>query len=116
MALTARRVVCGRCSRVHAWGTVSATRSTSCPANSWPSRPRSARPCAVQQGVELGAQGLADRGRQRKGVRVFAGQLVDRVAETVPQACTREQRPQTTRRTVKAIGQDAADAIQRLLL
>src|SRR4029434_3258250 len=69
--------------------------------------------CAVQQGVELGAQGFADRGRDG---HEFAGQLVDRVAETVPQARTREQRPHTTRRAVKAIGQDAADAIQRLLL
>jgi len=45
-----------------------------------------------------------------------AGQLVDRVAETVAEACTREQCPHTARRAVKAIGQDAADAIRRLLL
>ena len=36
--------------------------------------------CPVQQGVELGAQGLADRGGDG---HEFAGQLVDRVAETV---------------------------------
>src|SRR5919108_493654 len=68
---------------------------------------------AGQQGVELGAQGLADRGRDG---HALAGQLVERVAETVAQACTRAQLPHTTRRAVKAIGQDAADAIQRLLL
>src|SRR5262249_16609664 len=42
--------------------------------------------------------------------------LIERVAETVAEACTREQRPQTARRAVKAIGQDAADPIRRLLL
>src|SRR6266581_328455 len=35
MVLTARRAVCGHCSLGHASATVSATRSTSCPANSW---------------------------------------------------------------------------------
>ena len=45
-----------------------------------------------QQGVDLGAQGLADRGGDG---HEFAGQLVDRVAETVTSACSREQRPHT---------------------
>jgi len=67
----------------------------------------------VQQGVELGAQGLAYRRRDR---HKFGGQLIDRVAETVAEACTREQRPHTARRAVKAIGQDASDPIRRLLL
>src|SRR6266498_585975 len=46
MVLTARRVVCGRCSLGHASAPVSATRLTSCPANSWPSRPPYVRPYA----------------------------------------------------------------------
>ena len=69
--------------------------------------------CPVQQGVELGAQGLAHRRRDR---HQFGGQLIERVAETVAEACSREQRPHTARRAVKAIGQDAADPIRRLLL
>src|SRR5207237_7724231 len=68
--------------------------------------------CPVEQGVELRAQGLAHRRRDR---HKFGGQLIDRVAETGAEAYTREQRPHTTRRTVKAIGQDASDPIRRLL-
>jgi hypothetical protein len=38
------------------------------------------------------------------------------MAQAVPQARSRKERPHTARRAVKAIGQDAADAIRRLLL
>jgi hypothetical protein len=65
--------------------------------------------CSVEQGVELGAQGPAHRRRDR---HQFGGQLIERVAETVAEACPREQCPQTARRAVKAIGQDAADPIR----
>jgi hypothetical protein len=47
--------------------------------------------CPVQQGVELGAQGLAQGGRDG---REFTRELGDRMAETVAEACPREQRPQ----------------------
>ena len=63
--------------------------------------------------MKLRAQGLADR---RRDGREFARQLVERVAETVAEACTREQRPHTAGRAVKAIGQDASDSIRRLVL
>ena len=69
--------------------------------------------CAVEQGVDLGASGLAHRRRDR---HQCGGQLLERVAETVAEAGPREQRPQTARRAVKAIAQDAADPIRRLLL
>jgi hypothetical protein len=70
-----------------------------------------ARP--VEQGVELRAQGLADRGRER---HKFGGQLIDRMAETVTEVCTRKQRPQALDGTVEPIGPDASDPIGRLLL
>ncbi len=70
-----------------------------------------ARP--VEQGVELRAQGLADRGRYR---HKFGGQLIDRMAETVAEACTREQRPQALDGTVEAIDEDPLDLVRRLLL
>src|SRR5499426_205664 len=38
------------------------------------------------------------------------------MAQAVPQARPRKERPQTARRAVKAIGQDAPDPIRRLLL
>jgi hypothetical protein len=60
--------------------------------------------CPVQQGVELGASGLA---QGRRDGREFAGELGDRVAETGTAACPREQRPHTAGRAVKAIGQEA---------
>ena len=66
-----------------------------------------------QQGVELCAQGLADRGGDGGQ---FPGELIDGVAETVAEAYPREQRPPTARRAVKAIGQEAADAIRWILL
>ena len=70
-----------------------------------------ARP--VEQGVELRAQGLADRGRDG---HKFLRELIERVAQTVTEACTREQRPHTLDGAVEAIGQDASDPIGRLLL
>src|SRR3989475_7141253 len=66
MALTARRAVCGRCSLVHASAPVSGTRSTSCPAHSWPSRLLCVWPYAPKFHT------LWYRPRQRKGLRVFA--------------------------------------------
>ena len=46
----------------------------------------------------------------------FDGQLIDRMAETVAEACPREQRPQALDGTVEPIGPDASDPIGRLLL
>jgi hypothetical protein len=69
-----------------------------------------ARP--VKQAVELRAQGLAGWGRDR---HQFGGQLIDRMTETVAEACPREQRPQALDRTVEPISQDAAHPIGRLL-
>ena len=67
----------------------------------------------IPQGVALGASGLPHRGRDG---HQCAGQLVERVAETVPHACRRAQGPHPPRRAVKALGQAAAAAIPRLWL
>src|SRR5215471_6204033 len=66
-----------------------------------------------EQGVEPRAERLTHGRRDR---RQFLRELVERVAQAEAKACTREQRPQTARRAVKAIRQDAADPIGRLLL
>ena len=52
----------------------------------------------------------------RRDRRQFLRKLVERVAQAEAQACTREQRPQTAGRAVKAISQDASDPIGRLML
>ena len=70
-----------------------------------------ARP--VPQGVELRAQLLAYGRRNRYK---FGGQLVDRVAQTVTEACSREQRPHALRSAVEAIGEHPFDPIGRLLV
>src|SRR5262245_12120495 len=70
-----------------------------------------ARP--VEQGVELRAQGLADRGCYRDK---FGGERIDRMAETVAEMCPREQRPQALDSTIEPICQDASDPKCRLLL
>jgi hypothetical protein len=57
-----------------------------------------ALPCPVQQGVELGAQGLAHRGRDR---HQFLRELEERVAQASPHAYAREQRPQTLLNSAK---------------
>ena len=62
----------------------------------------------IEQGVELRAQGLADRGRAR---RQFLRELIDGMAQAVAEACPREQRPHTTGRTIEAIGEDPPDPI-----
>jgi len=66
-----------------------------------------------EPGVPLGAQGRADRRRDR---HQFLRDLVEGVAQAVAEACTREQRPPTADRAVEAIGQDASDPIRRRLL
>src|SRR4029434_1394044 len=48
--------------------------------------------------------------------RQFLRELVERVAQAEAKACTREQRPHTAGRAVKAISQDASDPIGRLML
>src|SRR6266436_4971515 len=63
-----------------------------------------ARP--VPQGVQLRAQGLADR---RRDGGQFPRELVERVAQTVPQARTRKERAHALGGTVEAIRQDAPD-------
>jgi hypothetical protein len=66
-----------------------------------------------EQGVARRAQGLAPRRRARHKVR---GQLIERVAETVAEACPREQRSHTASRAVKASSQDASDPLCGLVL
>jgi hypothetical protein len=69
--------------------------------------------CPVEQRVELGAQHLADRGRDG---RQFLRELDERMAEAVAQAHPRKQGPQTPGGAVEAIGQDASDPVRRLLV
>jgi hypothetical protein len=66
----------------------------------------------VQQGVELGAQGLADRGGDGGE---FPRELIDRMAEAEAKTRPREERAQTLGGAVETISQNAADAIGRLL-
>jgi hypothetical protein len=63
--------------------------------------------------MELGAQSLADRRRDR---RQFPGELVDRVAETIAEARLRKQCPHALDGAVEAIGENAPDPIRGLLL
>jgi hypothetical protein len=83
--------------------------------NRWPSahtrKPFRWRP--VQQGVELRTECLTDWGGDG---RQFPGEPVDRMAETVAEARTREPCLDAFDRTVEAIGQDAPDPIRQLLL
>ena len=65
------------------------------------------------QGVELRAQALADRRRDR---RQFCGELGERVAQAVAQARARQERPPTLGGAVEAIGEDPLDPVRRLLL
>ena len=69
--------------------------------------------CPVPQGVELRAQSLAHRRRNR---HKFLRELVERVAETVAEVGTREQRPHTAGRAVEPIGQNPPDPIRRLMV
>src|SRR5215813_6298730 len=66
----------------------------------------------VQQGVELGAQGLADRGGDGGE---FPRELIDRMAEAEAKTRPREERAQTLGGAVETIRQNAADAIGWLL-
>src|SRR6266446_3025709 len=62
--------------------------------------------------MKLRAECPAERGWDR---REFLRELIDRVAQAGTKTCPREQRPHTAGRAVEAIGQDASDAIARLL-
>src|SRR5215510_4049867 len=70
-----------------------------------------ARP--VPQGVELRAQRLAHRGCDGDE---FLRELEERVAQASAHADARKERAQTFGRAVEAIGEDAFDAVRRLLL
>jgi hypothetical protein len=69
--------------------------------------------CSVKEGVELGAQGLTDRRRDR---HEFLRELEERVAQAGAHAYTREQHPQTLSGAIETIRQDAPDAIRGLPL
>ena len=58
--------------------------------------------------MELGAQGLADRRRDRGQ---FPGELVDRVAETMAEARRWKQRPHALAGTVEAIDEHPFDPV-----
>ena len=62
----------------------------------------------VQQGVELGAQPPAHRGRDTDQL---VRQLVERVTQALAQACPRKQRPHTAHRAVKAVSQSTLHAV-----
>ena len=59
--------------------------------------------------MELGAQGLADRRRDRGQ---FPGELVDRMAETIAEARPWKQRLHALAGAVEAIDQDPPDTIR----
>src|SRR6266446_4842678 len=63
--------------------------------------------------MKLRAQRLAHRGPDRRQV---LRELVDRMAQAVAQARSREERAPTFDRAVEAIGQDTSDPIRRLLV
>jgi hypothetical protein len=63
--------------------------------------------------MELGAQSLADRRRDR---RPFPRELEERVAQTMAEAGSWKQRPHALAGAVEAIDEDPLDAIRRLLL
>src|SRR6266852_3974654 len=63
--------------------------------------------------MKLRAQRLAHRGRDG---REFLRELVERMAQAVAQARSREERTHTFDRAVEAIGEDTPDPIRRLLL
>jgi hypothetical protein len=67
----------------------------------------------VQAGMARGAYSLTHRGRERGQLW---GELVERVAEPVAEACSRAHRPPPVRWAGKASGQEAADPRRRLLL
>src|SRR5262249_44514189 len=64
-------------------------------------------------GGELGGGRLGERGRDG---REFLREFEEGVAQAVPEACPREQGPQTFGRAVEAIGEDPFDPIRRLPL
>jgi hypothetical protein len=70
-----------------------------------------ARP--VKQGVERQASGLAHGRRDRCQV---LGELGERVAQAVAEACPREQRTQAFGGAVEPIGQNPPDPLRRLLV
>ena len=63
--------------------------------------------------MELGAQGLADRRRDRGQ---FPGELVERVAQTIAEARPWKQRPHALAGAVETIDEDPFDPVRRLLL
>jgi hypothetical protein len=67
----------------------------------------------VQQGVELGAQGRADRGGAG---RQWLRELAERVAETIAHARSRGEHAQTLGGAVEAVGQDPSDPIRGVLV
>src|SRR5262245_27435239 len=69
--------------------------------------------CAVQQGVELCAQGLA---HGRRDGDEFLRELQERVPQAEAETCSRKERSHTLRGTVKAIDEHPSDPIRRLLL
>jgi hypothetical protein len=68
---------------------------------------------AVQQGMELGAQPPAHRGRDTDQ---FVRELVERMAQTEAEACSWKQGPHTVDGTVKAIGEGAFHLVRWLIL
>jgi len=69
--------------------------------------------CPVEQGVELGAQGLADRGGEGGE---FPRELIECVAEAGAETRPREERAHALGGAVEAIGQNASDALGWLLV
>jgi hypothetical protein len=69
--------------------------------------------CPIEQGVEFRPERLTHGRRNR---RQFLRELEERVAHTAAKTCPRQQGAQTLGGTVKAIGEDPADPIRRLLL
>jgi hypothetical protein len=69
--------------------------------------------CPVPQGVELGAQRLAERGRDG---REFLREFEECVAQADAEACPRKQRAHTLGGAVESIGEDPFDPIRRLLV
>src|SRR5262249_17935235 len=69
--------------------------------------------CSVQEGVELRAERLTERGRDGGE---FLREFEECVAQTGAQTRSRKQRPQTLGSAVEAIGEDPFDPIRRFLL
>jgi len=67
---------------------------------------------AVQQGMELRAQALADG---RRHTKQFAREFVEGVAQAQAQTCLWKQRPHAADGAVKAIGQDTSHLVRRLM-